>query len=215
MPRFLPLPLVGYGVSLTFTVSLRSPKSGSLAITLSRTFPLFPNTFYLYLRMTGRYLMPFCKKPFFISAHACPFRRLTPPLSPTSGDSSRLIFFQFLLTFAPIINLSVDTLAKAKRLTHFYSVALLLEKWFACFPCPGTAYVSYSFLLQQTRGDSFLYESFSHFVFLYKNYKFFLPWSFASPALGGKCRALRGDRGMFAYTGQNVMAKQKQLCRHS
>ena len=34
---FLPLPLVGYGVSLTFTASLRSSKSGSLAITLSRT----------------------------------------------------------------------------------------------------------------------------------------------------------------------------------
>ena len=26
----------------------------------------------------------------------------------------------------------------------------------------------------------------------------------ASPAYGGKCRALRGDRGMLAYTGQNI-----------
>ena len=43
----------------------------------------------------------------------------------------------FLLTLAPFVNLSVDTLAKAKRLTHFYSVALLLEKWFACFPTSG------------------------------------------------------------------------------
>ena len=33
MPRFLPLPLVGYGVSLIFTASLRSSKNGSLAIT--------------------------------------------------------------------------------------------------------------------------------------------------------------------------------------
>ena len=31
LPGFLPLPLVGYGVSLTFTVSLRSSKSDSLA----------------------------------------------------------------------------------------------------------------------------------------------------------------------------------------
>ena len=31
----------------------------------------------LRLRMTGRYLMPFCKKPFFISAHTCPFRQPT------------------------------------------------------------------------------------------------------------------------------------------
>ena len=29
---------------------------------------------------------------------------------------------------------SAATLAKAKRLTHFYSVALLPGKWFACFP---------------------------------------------------------------------------------
>ncbi len=33
MPRFLPLPLVGYGVSLIFTASLCSLKNGSLAIT--------------------------------------------------------------------------------------------------------------------------------------------------------------------------------------
>ena len=33
MPGFLPLPLVGYGVSLTFAASLRSSKNGSLAIT--------------------------------------------------------------------------------------------------------------------------------------------------------------------------------------
>ena len=38
---FLPLPLVGYGVSLIFTASLRSSKNGSLAITLPRTFLLF------------------------------------------------------------------------------------------------------------------------------------------------------------------------------
>ena len=33
----------------------------------------------------------------------------------------------------------------------------------------------------------------------------------ASPALGEKCRALRGDRGMFAYTGQSIIEKQKAL----
>ena len=36
-----------------------------------------------------------------------------------------------LLTLAPFVS-SADTLAKAKRLTHFYSVASLLEKRFAC-----------------------------------------------------------------------------------
>ena len=37
---------------------------------------------------------------------------------------------------APFVSFA-DTLAKAKRLTHFYSVAPLLEKWFACFPSSG------------------------------------------------------------------------------
>ena len=41
-----------------------------------------------------------------------------------------------LLTLAPSDG-SAATLAKAKRLTHFYSVAPLLEKWFACFPTSG------------------------------------------------------------------------------
>nr|DAK60196.1 MAG TPA: hypothetical protein [Caudoviricetes sp.] len=37
----------------------------------------------------------------------------------------------------PFVNLSVDTLAKAKRLTHFYSVAPLRHK----FPCAASAHV--------------------------------------------------------------------------
>ena len=44
--------------------------------------------------MTGRYLIPFCKKPFYLSTHTCPFRRLTPPPSPTSGDGLRLAYFR-------------------------------------------------------------------------------------------------------------------------
>ncbi len=47
------------------------------------------------------------------------------------------IVLSFLPTLTPFVNLSVDTLAKAKRLTHFYSVAPLLEKRFACFPTSG------------------------------------------------------------------------------
>ena len=45
-------------------------------------------------------------------------------------------FFKFLLTLTPSDG-STATLAKAKRLTHFYSVALLPGKWFACFPSSG------------------------------------------------------------------------------
>ena len=37
---------------------------------------LFPIAFYRRSRMTGRFLIPFCKKPFLLSTHACPFRQL-------------------------------------------------------------------------------------------------------------------------------------------
>ena len=37
---------------------------------------LFPIVFYRRSRMTGRFLIPFCKKPFLLSTHACPFRQL-------------------------------------------------------------------------------------------------------------------------------------------
>ena len=50
--------------------------------------------FYDRSRMTGRYLIPFCKKLFYLSAHSCPFRRLAPPPSPTSGDGLRLAYFR-------------------------------------------------------------------------------------------------------------------------
>ena len=47
-------------------------------------------------------------------------------------DSAHTIFILVdLLQLAPFVSFA-DTLAKAKRLTHFYSVAPLLEKWFAC-----------------------------------------------------------------------------------
>ena len=106
---------------------------------------IFPTAFSFRSRMTGSQVIPFCKKPPFI----------------------------FLLQLAPSDGLRLHTFLslKAKRITHFYSVTLLLEKWFACFP---------------TSGDSFSYESFRYFCFShtyflffcfcsYKKYDFFLP----------------------------------------
>ena len=118
---FLPLPLVGYGVSLTFAASLCSLEKW---FTCHHSFPyffitIFPTAFSFRSRITGRYLVPFRKKLFYVSAHTCPFWRLRRHLS-----------------------------LKAKRLTHFYSVALLLEKWFACFP---------------SSRDGFLYKLFDYF----------------------------------------------------
>ena len=43
--------------------------------------------FYDRSRMTGRYLIPFCKKLFYLSAHSCPFRRLVPPPQPRQSVS--------------------------------------------------------------------------------------------------------------------------------
>ncbi len=45
----------------------------------------------------------------------------------------------FLLQLAPSDGFAA-TLATAERLTHFYGVALLLEKWFACFPTSGDGF---------------------------------------------------------------------------
>ena len=36
---------------------------------------VFPTAFYDRSRMTGRYLIPFCKKPFYVLTHARPFRQ--------------------------------------------------------------------------------------------------------------------------------------------
>ena len=102
---------------------------------------LFSTAFYDRSRMTGRYLILFCKKPFYVLTHTCPFRRLTPPPSPTSGDGFQFVFF--LLCTHLTVNIFM------KKLRILFSLVS------------------------------------------------------ASPEYGGKCRALRGDRGMLAYTGQN------------
>ena len=58
---------------------------------------------------------------------------------------------------APFVSFA-DTLAKAKRLTHFYSVALLLEKWFACLPTSGDSLrLAYFRLFSDKRGKLAVY----------------------------------------------------------
>ena len=111
----------------------------------------------------------FCSHLFFCFYSHLPLPTAPPPPSPTSGDgfsvwvnssiwgSAYISIFPFLLILAPFVNLSVDTLSKAKRLTHFYSVAPLLEKWFACFPTSGDS-LRFVFF--------FPCESFHYFLFL-------------------------------------------------
>ena len=48
-------------------------------------------------RMTGKYLISFYKKLFYMSAHPCPFRRLSPPPSP--DKRGRLFYVSHFLVF--------------------------------------------------------------------------------------------------------------------
>ena len=101
---------------------------------------LFPTAFYDRSRMTSRYLTPLSKNRFFHFCSLLPLPTASPPPSPTSGDGLRFVCFYFC-SYLPLSSArSAAILAKAKRLTHFYCIASFLEKWFACFPCPGTAY---------------------------------------------------------------------------
>ena len=71
---------------------------------------------------------------FFLSVSFPRIRREVPSYARRKGQVCvhRSKFLMYLLQFTPFVNLTVETFAKAKRLTHFCSVALLLEKWFTC-----------------------------------------------------------------------------------
>ena len=61
--------------------------------TLPRTFfiTIFPTAFYDRSRMTGRYLIPFRIKSFFVSAHTYPFRQLRWHFSQGKASHSLLL----------------------------------------------------------------------------------------------------------------------------
>ena len=135
---------------------------------------LFPTAFYRRSRMTGKYILLLCKKLFF------PFCSLLP--LPTAG---------------------AVTLANAKRLTHFYSVAPLLEKWFACFPTSrGRFTVRILFFL-----DNKSFTVFRQLTYIKTMNSFSLVVRF--PRTRREVPSLRGDRGKLAYTGQNIIEKPK------
>ena len=125
----------------------------------------------------------------FVSIHAYPFRRLRRHLPRSRGRlfcesfpyfSILLILFSILLclpTLTPFVNLSVDTLAKAKRLTHFYSVAPIPGKWFACFPSSGDGLRLAYFPFSPSCRDGFFYliRFFIFGLFPVKKPDFFFP----------------------------------------
>ena len=65
-------------ISPTSAWILTAPVSRVWRLTLPRTFfiTIFPTAFYDRSRMTGKYLLPFCKKPFYVLTHSYPFRQL-------------------------------------------------------------------------------------------------------------------------------------------
>ncbi len=63
---------------------------------------VFPTAFYLRSRMTGRYLVPFCKNRLFVSA-------------------TLISILCFLLQLTPFVNLSVDTFLRQTG-TAFYVI---------------------------------------------------------------------------------------------
>ena len=117
----------------------------------------------------------------FVSTHACPFRRLRRHLPRSRGRlfcesfpyfSILLILFSIFCVcpHLPLPSANADTLAKAKRLTHFYSVALLLKKWFACFPTSGDSLGSLFLLYFPSCKDGFFYLI-CFFIFLFVTHK--------------------------------------------
>ena len=54
---------------------------------------LFPTAFFLRSRMTGKQLMPFHMKSFFVSAHTCPFRQLRRHFPRVRGQLAFSIFY--------------------------------------------------------------------------------------------------------------------------
>ncbi len=167
------------GQLIFFILSFRDSHHSILLA--KRTSPLpsflsdgFPTAFYDRSRMTGKYLIPFCKNRF-----SC------------------------LLILAPSVNLAVDTfLDKRGRLfcvSHFnifcfYSYVFPLFRVCSCLPlsstwrltpspCPGTAYGLHTFVYV-TRQDV---------NSIYKKFDFFFPWCQLPPNSEGSaepCEAI-------------------------
>ena len=116
---------------------------------------VFIHAYYSFLRFCSHYFHS-CG-----SAPTCPFRRLAPPPSPTSGDGSRFLFIW-----------------QNKQVIQFKTMNFF--------------FLSISFP-RIRREANCVFRS----IATRKRNETLCLWV-------GKCRALRGDRDKFAYTGQNI-----------
>ena len=90
--------------------------------------------FFTSFKNDGKHLIPLCKKLSFVSAHTCPFRRLTPPPQPRQSVS---------LTFTASLRSSKSGSLASRQ--------------------AGTALL-YFFFRNQSARTAFLYESFRYFL---------------------------------------------------
>ena len=139
-------------------IQVRTVKSCNLCLDSSLYPVLFyssiPDRFLRSFKNDGQVFSALCKNRFF---HLCSRLPLSAANSATFPDKRGQLTINILSVF-----------------THFYCIALLLEKWFACFP---------------TSGDGFLYDSFLYFCFFYMKTIILSSLASASPELGGKCRS--------------------------
>ena len=127
---------------------------------------VFPTAFYHRSRMTGRYLLPKKRNsllPSFLSGEQNRNddrrKKYNLTLSEESGSGYRKTHLN-LATSAQILTAPVG---RVWRLTHFCSVAPLLEKRFACFPSNGDGFYFATSLYLQTYRGRFLCAAFWYF----------------------------------------------------
>ena len=89
--------------------------------TLSRTFfiTILPTAFYDRSRMTGRYLVSFHKKLFYVSAPNCPFRQLRWHLPRQAGTAFILYSFFYALIYQLLLFKNTNSFSSVVRCPPF------------------------------------------------------------------------------------------------
>ena len=103
--------------------------------TLSRTFfiTILPTAFYDRSRMTGRYLVSFRKKLFFVSSHTCPFRQPVGWHFPRQAGTAFILYsFFYALIYQLLLFKNTNSFSSVVRCPPFqrlvFPVSSLISK---------------------------------------------------------------------------------------
>ena len=134
--------------------------------------------------MTGKYLISFCKKLFFVFAHTCPFRRLRRHLPRVRGR----------LTFPILFFLGEKSFTVSWKRNSLMPSFLSGEQ-------NRNDNKRKNRLLERAKNPARDTHN------AYTDIKIWILYSLAvcCPRLRGKCRVLRGERGECAYTGKHLL----------